>query len=68
MSLDTALAQKAGKMSSADLRLVFMQGIKKQRHRQQTDRQARAHNTLEILIKMADESTVKVLPMFHTLC
>jgi len=40
MSLDMALAQKAGEMSSADVRLVSSEPIKTQRHRQQTDRQA----------------------------
>jgi hypothetical protein len=35
MSLDIALAQKAGEMSSADVRLVSRERIKKQRHRNQ---------------------------------
>jgi hypothetical protein len=42
MSLDIAVAQKAGEMSRADVRLVSRERIKKQRHRQKPDRQAHA--------------------------
>ena len=55
-------------MSSADVRHVSReQGTNQDaENRQKTDRQARTH--FEVLIKMADENKVKVLPKFDTLC
>jgi hypothetical protein len=63
MSLDIALAQKAGEMSSADVRLVSRESRSRD-----TDRQTGTLTLFEILIKMADESKVGVLPTFNTLC
>ena len=68
MSLDIALAQKAGEMSSADVRLVRRERIDQKAATQAEDRRTDKRTHFEIFIKMADENKVRVLPVFDTLC
>ena len=63
--MDISIAQQAGEMSSADVRLVSRES----RNRDTGRRQMTGKRThFEILIKMADENKVGVLPEFHTVC
>ena len=65
--MDIAVAQKAGEMSSADVRLVS-RGKNQEAETKTEDRQTGTRTHFEILIKMADENKVKDLPVFDTLC